>query len=802
MSIFTTIPLMAANEFLLRLIDKVDTTMMDFIWDRGWNGRGDVLWDDMIPLATALGAVFSVILVGKIAFKSMVLEDRLDIMKLWKPLAVVFILANWYAVTWSVFSLAQPLEDFFRGAFESQNTAIVSLQNQRLAALQGVNKRNLEHAALSKVGEEFEKDALTRDDRQNYVEDKGEQLEEDNDILISTYGELYYDMRDVPDRGDGEPLPKFDASLETGVVKTQNFIEQVMLWLCETFWLCAVMLLFLARAFFMCILVMFGPVYIAASVLPAWEYAWKEWLERYIWVNMLGPVSYLALTFALIILQFGVKVDVQTYSEIASQDAAWYEWVAHCIRSFAGSVGMYVVALFTGIAATSVVFELASMVFPSQGIHGVAMFFQAMYQQGKNTAMSAGHTAYRQTSDQVDKARGRHQVSSIYDDAEKTKASLHLDDEMGPEGTIRDGRSTGEIKGHSNSYDDHIRSSGDSGMNAGTAAAHRWADRMWRDKMDRNSRSRRKDNWQTSRLRDAEQDLEQYLKAVGEGRGDEFIRHITERAQDNRILLEIERTGHVSIHLFGGDEIKRDNFLRRHGLYEAFHKAQKFNEKAEKMRTGHNRRSGMVKNARQQAAQDLELLITEKVRDILAARGLHTGVGFVPADADTQAGADGSTRTSRHETGTDVGRGVGTYRLQQGDDGYDNVQQQMRRSWFRKLSADSYNRKLLLLTLQAYEKALDQGRGEEFLRSMRQFRSNEELFDEINAMDGTDYETTYRANPFGKANVSDTEFRSIWDDLSDTETLRRVNQALDDIERAQTDTGDDADGVDDTEEND
>ena len=116
----------------------------------------------------------------------------------------------------------------------------------------------------------------------------------------------------------------------------------------------------------------------------------------------------------------------------------------------------------------------------------------------------------------------------------------------------------------------------------------------------------------------------------------------------------------------------------------------------------------------------------------------------------------------------------GTYRIKQGDEGYENVQQQMQQSWFRKLSANRYNRVLLMQTLQAYEQALSEGRGEQFIKDMMNFG--------LWTREGMDEEEA--VHPFGGVRMGHDEFAGMWDKLRDTDKLRRINEALDAIERA------------------
>ena len=759
-----------ANDLLVKLMDRTDKIMTDYLWDKGFRAPKDVLWDDMLGIAVALGAVFTLILVGKIAYEAMVLKEKIDFMKLWKPIAIVFVLSNWWAVTYSIYGLAQPIEQYFRDGFEKQNDKIVALQNQRLAAVRQLYAQTDEKAAEAMTGEEVDRMAMTRDDTQNFVEDKGEQREEDNDILISSFGEVYLDMSVAPLDDSGEPEVKLDATAEVQTVKVQNFIESIILWIAEGIWTCMVTVLFLTRAFFMVVLVMFGPIYMAASILPAWEDAWKNWLERYIFVNFVGTVAFIALTFVLVIMEHGVKTDVGTYTEIVNSDPEWYNWLWHCITSFAASIGIYVTSLFVGVGVMGTVFELATFVFPSQALRGLASFFSGLWGKTEEMTVKAGEKTVKQVIKTGAKVFGGPTAAAVVGAIDKATEdateSLHEDAPMGPEGEMRNGRTTGEFEGRSNSYDDHRDSSTDSTADNATYSAHRWADRLWQEKISKDRQNR--EQWLGRRMKAAGQDLDEMLRAQREGRLDEFMQERSQRLTENRILYEIMLTGHAGLHLFGGDKKAREAFLKKHGLYKAVERAEKQRDKAQDMKPGRSSFKQQVQDARFASANEIERHISEKVRDILAARGIHQG-GFGFAMDDDMHGISSFNHT----------QAGGTRRPAPGDEGFDNVNDQMQRGWFRRMAANSRNRQMLIQTLQAYEMALAEGRGEEFVRDMKSFGSH--------GLFGDDDEPMSATNPFAAADIRDDEYRSIWDELKDADTLRKVNKALDDIERIQAD---------------
>lgn len=772
----------AINDWIVRMIDRIDTYMINFIWERGWNGRGEVLWDDMIPLAMALGAVLSLFLVGKIAYRTMTLKQGIDFMKLWKPLAVVFILSNWYIVTWTIFSFTQPIESYFRAGFESQNAKVIALQNRRMAAANKLDAINREKMAEAMTGETMENEALKNLDVYSEETNKGLSVESEHDILISTYGDLYYDMKDMPKDAEGNEAQKFDATTEVLIAGAQSWIEKLMLYIAEFIWATMVLVIFLVRAFFMSVLVMFGPVYMATSVLSVWEDAWQQWFERYIAVCFLGAAAYLALIFAAQIIVWGVHTDVMNWESFTASDAAWYEWVLFSIERFIGSAGVYIVALLVGMGVIGAVFELATYFYPSQMLHSAAYLYDDIWGTGKHYTTLATRKVYGGAKDAVQKTTGKMAADRIDDKEKKAEKKLDLGVQMGPEGKMRDGRTTGEFRGTANTYKDYKDSSTER-MDTGTAAAHRWADRIWQRKVSEDTEMLRS----ASRMAAAQQDLDEFLKAQQDGKADEFIKAYKQRMEDNAILMQMAADGKAGINHFHGKDKLRDDFLKRYGLLEAYKKAAELQKKAEDMKPGRNLHKRQVQRAYFEAAENLNKAIAEKVREILAARGIVRDRYGEPeweepenqqpdthTEETNERHSHGSSRNDSHNDDMWIpDENAGSYRIKEGDRDYDKVKELMQEEWFRKLSARRRNRQLLQMTLAAYERALREGRAEQFIRDMKRFGRVGDRMDDDMAI-----------HPFDNVDIGRNEYDSIWDRLRDTDRLRKINEALDAIERA------------------
>ena len=161
----------ATTGTIAEFLDKFDMNTVEEIWGtRIVNGQKvDGWYSVLIPVATSLGALFSLFVAARIAYKSMVLEDGINVLDLLRPILISFILAFWWPITWSLYQLTQPLEDYFRECYEYQNTQVEQLKKKRMQLAQGVHVKIAETAAEQELVQKLT-DQYIDDNRQNTSE--------------------------------------------------------------------------------------------------------------------------------------------------------------------------------------------------------------------------------------------------------------------------------------------------------------------------------------------------------------------------------------------------------------------------------------------------------------------------------------------------------------------------------------------------------------------------------------------------------------------------------------------------------
>ena len=238
-------------------------------WDNWW----------ILQMCMALAALFAIVMAAGMAYKMMVKNEPLDIMKLFKPLAISIILCWWYppadtgmansGSNWCVLDFlsyipncigsythdlyqaeATQIEDKFQEVQQliyARDTMYTSLQAQADVAHSGTSDPNLIEATMEQTGV----DEVTN-------------MEKDAAKLWFT-------------------------SLTSGiVVGIDKIVMLIALIVFRIGWWATIY----CQQILLGMLTIFGPIQWAFSLLPKWEGAWAKWLTRYLTVHFYGAMLY------------------------------------------------------------------------------------------------------------------------------------------------------------------------------------------------------------------------------------------------------------------------------------------------------------------------------------------------------------------------------------------------------------------------------------------------------------------------------------------------------------------------------
>ena len=116
--------------------------------------------------------------------------------------------------------------------------------------------------------------------------------------------------------------------------------------------------------------VLFGPIYMVCSILPAWRDSWQQWVGRVVSISFYGAMAYLVMIFSMQLMKYGIEADTKAMTAVMNGT----DGVGTSINSSFGTIISTTLTMFCAAQAMSSVPEIASWVIPSQAIHAAGGF--------------------------------------------------------------------------------------------------------------------------------------------------------------------------------------------------------------------------------------------------------------------------------------------------------------------------------------------------------------------------------------------------------------------------------------------
>ena len=336
---------------ILEFIESLNTWLAEWIWDLG-EGKWDLLYD----MTLAFACIFSLIMVAGMAYRMMANGERLDILKLGRPILFGLLIANWWSVTYSMYGLSTSLDNVFVPFVQTQADELERLREEREQALVGLRDEVRTAGNQREVQEEFV----------DHLE-----AEPDADQGGDGAKELYAEI------DDGRILHMQDsANYRDGIhwdnVLIIEWIEELVCWVAEILWGAMLFFIFLGRNIGFGVLVIFGPIAFACSILPVWENEWSRWISRMVHLAFYGPVAYLAVAFSLVVMTYGLQADIEALD--AGTDGLWNTAVYY--QHNGPGAWQYVIGVLLGCTLLGMVPKIAKWIVPMGGAFfgGVSSF--------------------------------------------------------------------------------------------------------------------------------------------------------------------------------------------------------------------------------------------------------------------------------------------------------------------------------------------------------------------------------------------------------------------------------------------
>ncbi len=374
---------------------KFDNGMVKAIWEgtaasTGW-------WDMLLPAATALGAIFSLILAARIAYKSMALQGSIDILQLLRPLAICFILSNWWAVSNSLYGFVKPLEDTFKNGYVQLNQHNKMLRETRRVLADSLACYVLERGVVAREAVALEEELKRQKEEQERRKAEGDKTRDESayQATAQNFPEVLYDEEIVVIEATSAQhrLIKYDGHEVIETAEASSTVEEVIVWIGECLWTVALFFVVFSKDLMMTALVIFGPIYMTFSLLEPWKTAWSEWISRFVTVSLYGACGFMAITFGLMLISFGLKGDIALLKSSFSNDWALLSYIDHVYSNHALTVGMTVISMFVGLLAIPMATVMATFLIPGDVMRAGSEFVDGMWRKVEDGGKKAVITA-------------------------------------------------------------------------------------------------------------------------------------------------------------------------------------------------------------------------------------------------------------------------------------------------------------------------------------------------------------------------------------------------------------------------
>lgn len=351
-------------------IDDVIFRTNEFLTDATFTGgQGPFWW--ILQMSMALAGLFAIIMCANMAYKMMVRREPLDVMKLFKPLAISIILCWWY-----------PPADTGIGGGRSTWCALDFLSY-------------IPNAIGSYTHDLYEAEAAQVKDRMDDVQQLMYQLGDEASDPMSTIKAASNAVSALLTQGSVQDVTDADAAAEDekNIVKAEMTSTSAgLVMLIDKIIMLIALITFrigwwgtiYCQQILLGMLTIFGPIQWAFSLLPKWEGAWAKWIIRYLTVHFYGAMLYFVGFYVLLLFDIVINIQYNDLMAVTASD----ETVVNYLQNAFFTAGYLMAASVVTLKCLNLVPDLAAWMIPE----GDTAFSTRSFGEGVATSMrqSAG----------------------------------------------------------------------------------------------------------------------------------------------------------------------------------------------------------------------------------------------------------------------------------------------------------------------------------------------------------------------------------------------------------------------------
>jgi len=346
-------------------IDAVIFQTNEFLTDATFIGSSGPFWW-ILEMCMALGAMFSIIMAGGMAYKMMVKGEPFDVLKVLRVLGIAIVMFWWYPhggtgasvlgvlayIPNCIGSYTHDLYEIEAAQVQSKFNDLTPLIHQRDTLI------NAKMAQFKTASDGLSETATTSSELMDYKTTTEAQEKANNAWISSTY-----------------------AGLIIGLDKIVMFLALVLFrvgWWSTIF--CQQVLLGM--------LTIFGPLMWAFSILPKWESSWAKWITRYLTVHFYGAMLYFVGFYVLLLFDIVLSLQYENLQAILDSPESFTGYVQNTFMT----AGYLMVASIVALKCLNLVPDLAAWMIPEGDTgYSIRNFGEGVAAQTKASAMGVLH---------------------------------------------------------------------------------------------------------------------------------------------------------------------------------------------------------------------------------------------------------------------------------------------------------------------------------------------------------------------------------------------------------------------------
>lgn len=359
-------------------IDDVIFQTNEFLCDATFTGTQGPFWW-ILQMCMALAALFAIIMAAGMTYKMMVKKEPLDVMKLFKPLAVAVIMSWWY-----------PPAD--TGITNSGSSWCVLDFLSYIPNAIGSYTHDLYQAEALQITDKFEEVQqliYVRDTMYTSLQAQADIARSgtmDPALVESTMEQTGVD--EVTEMEKDASRLWFTSLVSGATVCLDKIVMVIALIVYRIGWWATIY----CQQILLGMLTIFGPIQWAFSLLPKWEGAWAKWMTRYLTVHFYGAMLYFVGFYVLLLFDIVLCIQVENLTAITASE----QTMAAYLQNSFFSAGYLMAASIVALKCLNLVPDLAAWMIPEgDTAFSTRNFGEGVAQQAKMSATGAMHSMMR-----------------------------------------------------------------------------------------------------------------------------------------------------------------------------------------------------------------------------------------------------------------------------------------------------------------------------------------------------------------------------------------------------------------------